>query len=100
MNDMKYMKKIVMMMLAMLPLWVSAGDHVMEATRNGERQEAKGESDAGKLTLSLVAAQNYAVEKNRSLKNASLAVQEAYAARWQTIAAMLPQVDGSYSYSN
>jgi outer membrane protein TolC len=34
------------------------------------------------------------------LKNASLAVQEAYAQRWQTIASMLPQVDGSYAYSN
>ena len=45
-------------------------------------------------------AQNYAIKQNRSLRNASLAVQEAYAKRWQTIAAMLPQVDGSYSYSN
>jgi outer membrane protein TolC len=52
------------------------------------------------LALSLKEAQEYAVNQNRSLKNASLAVQEAYAARWQTIASMLPQVDGSYSYSN
>jgi outer membrane protein TolC len=50
--------------------------------------------------LSLQEAQNHAVESNRSLKNASLAVQEAYAQRWQTIASMLPQVDGSYAYSN
>ena len=52
------------------------------------------------ISLSLSEAQSYAVNQNRSLKNASLAVQEAYAARWQTIASMLPQVDGSYSYSN
>lgn len=52
------------------------------------------------LSLSLRDAQNYAIKQNRSLRNASLAVQEAYAKRWQTIAAMLPQVDGSYSYSN
>lgn len=52
------------------------------------------------LSLSLRDAQNYAIKQNRSLRNASLAVQEAYAQRWQTIAAMLPQVDGSYSYSN
>ena len=52
------------------------------------------------MSLSLSEAQDYAVKQNRTLKNASLAVQEAYAQRWQTIAAMLPQADGSYSYSN
>ena len=52
------------------------------------------------LELSLQQAQDYAIKQNRTLKNASLAVQEAYAQRWQTIAAMLPNVDGSYSYSN
>ena len=40
------------------------------------------------------------MKQNRSLKNASLQVQEAYAQRWQTIAAMLPQVEGTYTYSN
>ena len=40
------------------------------------------------------------MKQNRTLRNASLAVQEAYSQRWQTIAAMLPSVDGSYSYSN
>jgi len=73
-----------------------AEDHVMAATRGVESQKSKVES----LSLSLKEAQDFAVEQNRSLKNASLAVQEAYAARWQTIASMLPQVDGSYSYSN
>ena len=52
------------------------------------------------LSLSLQEAQDFAVKQNRTLKNAELAVQQAYAARWQTIAALLPQVDGSYSYSN
>ncbi|MBQ8099984.1 MAG: TolC family protein [Paludibacteraceae bacterium] len=84
----------LLMAVAALPL-LRAGDHVMQATR---RQEAK-EAPAA-LTLSLREAQDYAVAGNRSLKNASLAVQEAYAQRWQTIAAMLPSVDGSYSYSN
>ena len=68
----------------------------MAATKS---QESRGKSQET-LSLSLQEAQNYAVRQNRSLKNASLAVQEAYAARWQTIASMLPQVDGSYSYSN
>lgn len=73
-----------------------AEDHVMAATKS-QKPTAKGQET---LRLSLKEAQNFAVEQNRSLKNASLAVQEAYAARWQTIASMLPQVDGSYSYSN
>lgn len=74
-----------------------AEDHVMAATKS----QAKSQKQApASLTLSLKEAQDYAVKENRSLRNASLAVQEAYAQRWQTIAAMLPQVDGSYSYSN
>ena len=72
-----------------------AEDHVMAAAKS-QKQSQSPET----LSLSLSEAQDYAVKQNRTLKNASLAVQEAYAARWQTIAAMLPQVDGSYSYSN
>ena len=74
-----------------------AEDHVMAAT-HGSRDLRK-EAPAS-LSLSLSEAQDYAVKQNRSLKNASLAVQEEYAKRWQTIAAMLPQADGSYAYSN
>ncbi|MBO4666451.1 MAG: TolC family protein [Paludibacteraceae bacterium] len=91
------MKKLLVLMMAVLPLWAIAGDHVMQATKGSSSDKS---SAPEKLTLSLNEAQNYAVDQNRTLKNASLAVQEAYAARWQTIAAMLPQVDGSYSYSN
>ena len=72
-----------------------AEDHVIAATKSSPAQQAPAS-----LSLSLEQAQEYALKQNRSLKNASLAVQEAYAQRWQTIAAMLPQVDGSYSYSN
>ena len=75
---------------------VMAEDHVMAATKS---QEAR-KSTPKVMSLSLKEAQDYAVKQNRSLRNASLAVQQAYAARWQTIASLLPQVDGSYSYSN
>ena len=71
----------------------------MAATK-GEGRKANGEGTPAILNLSLKEAQEFAVKQNRSLRNASLAVQEAYAQRWQTIAAMLPQVDGSYSYSD
>jgi len=74
-----------------------AGDHVMAATKSSKQTK---EQTPQTLELNLSEAQTYAIRQNRSLKNASLAVQEAYAARWQTIASMLPQVDGSYSYSN
>lgn len=52
------------------------------------------------LSLTLEQAQQYAVENNKSLQNASLEVRQAYAQRWQTIAAMLPQVDGTVGYTN
>lgn len=74
-----------------------AEDHVMAAT-HGSRDIQRDVPDS--LSLTLKEAQNYAIQQNRTLKNASLAVQEAYAKRWQTIAAMLPQADGSYTYSN
>lgn len=94
------MRKLVLtgMLGLLLAMSVQAEDHVLAAAKS-PKPSADG-SQPATLSLSLKEAQDYAVERNRSLKNASLAVQEAYAARWQTIAAMLPQVDGSYSYSN
>ena len=92
------MKKIVMLLFSTLLMSgvIYAEDHVMAATRTNKSSVQTPKV----LQLSLQEAQNHAVESNRSLKNASLAVQEAYAQRWQTIASMLPQVDGSYAYSN
>ncbi|MBR4564444.1 MAG: TolC family protein [Paludibacteraceae bacterium] len=93
------MKKLFLILAASLISSVSlmAEDHVMAATRSAQRSQ---DSVPALLRLSLKEAQDFAVKQNRSLRNASLAVQEAYAQRWQTIAAMLPSVDGSYSYSN
>ena len=95
------MKKQILGLLAAaiigaLPLM--AEDRVMAATKGAKVIQSQPRDSV--LSLSLKDAQEYAIQQNRSLKNASLAVQEAYAQRWQTIAAMLPQVDGSYSYSN
>ena len=53
-----------------------------------------------RIALSLQQARQYAVEHNRTLQNASLDIRKAQAARWQTIASMLPQVTASSSYSN
>lgn len=71
-----------------------AADHVMAATHSRSTQPVPSS-----LSLSLKEAQDYALEQNRSLRNASLEVQEAYAARWQTIASMLPQADLNANYT-
>ena len=85
------------MMALVMSVTMMAEDHVMAAT-HGSRDIQRDVPDS--LSLSLKEAQEYAIQQNRTLKNASLAVQEAYAKRWQTIAAMLPQADGNYTYSN
>lgn len=72
-----------------------AEDHVMVATKKAPKRDVPAE-----LSLSVEEAQDYAVKANRTLRNADLAVQQAYAQRWQTIAAMLPQADASWSYSS
>ena len=74
---------------------LQAEDHVMAATKHHETREMPAT-----LNLSLTQAQDYAVESNRSLRNANLAVQKAYAQRWQTIASMLPSADLSWSYTS
>ena len=90
-------KKIVLAigLFAFLANGMQAEDHVMAATKKAEVREVPAT-----LNLSLTEAQDYAVETNRSLRNASLAVQKAYATRWQTIASMLPSVDMSWAFQS
>ena len=91
-------KSLLFIMALVFSATMMAEDHVMAATRGASQS---GENAAPKLlSLSLKEAQDYAVGSNRTLKNASLAVQEAYAQRWQTIASMLPSADASYAYSD
>lgn len=91
------MKKLLSLMVAALVIsgGAMAEDHVMAATKKAPQRNVPKT-----LSLSLEEAQDYAIESNRSLRNADLAVQEAYAQRWQTIAAMLPQADASWAYSS
>ena len=91
-------KSLFFMMALVMSVTMMAEDRVLAAAKD---QKSRSQEDIpASLSLSLSEAQDYAVKQNRTLKNASLAVQEAYAQRWQTIAAILPQADGSYSYSN
>lgn len=55
---------------------------------------------AEKVFLSLKQAQDYALEHNRTLKNASLDIQKAQASKWKAISSMLPQVSAGVDYSN
>ena len=91
------MKKIVLAicLFAVCANGMQAEDHVLAATKKAEVREVPAT-----LNLSLAQAQDYAVETNRSLRNASLAVQKAYAQRWQTIASMLPSADLSWGYTS
>lgn len=82
-------------MALLFSVCAKAEDHVMAATRPVAQRDVPA-----RLSLSVEEAQQYAVETNRSLRNASMAIQEAYAQRWQTIAAMLPQADMSYQYQS
>ena len=52
------------------------------------------------LRLSLDEAQQYALEHNATMQNASLDVKKAELSRWQTIASMLPQVRAGFDYQN
>ena len=91
------MKKTIVIFacLALLSQIIWAEDHVMAATKPMATPQVPAQ-----LSLSLSEAQDYAVASNRSLRNADLAVQKAYAQRWQTIASMLPQVDMSWAFQS
>ena len=90
------MKKIVLSLFVFaISANIVAADHVMAATKRAPEKEVPAT-----LNLSLQEAQDYAVAENRSLRNADLAVQKAYATRWQTIASMLPSVDMSWAYQS
>lgn len=53
-----------------------------------------------KLNLTLEQAQQFALEHNRTLKNATLDIQKAEANKWSTFTTMLPQVNGQVDYAN
>ena len=52
------------------------------------------------LVLSVKDAEQYALNHNKQLQNASLEVRKAEAVKWQTLGTMLPQVKAGFDYSN
>ena len=77
------MKKIVTLILLLLTMAISNRSLAQES-----------------LTLTLDAARQYAIEYNKVLKNASLAVDAADKMYWATLSAGLPRVDATMDYTN
>ena len=61
---------------------------------------ASAQTGPRKVAFSLTEAQQFAVEHNRTLANASIDIQKAQASKWKAIASLLPQVSANGSYSN
>lgn len=80
-------KNLIVCLLTLFPMLVAVAQN--DAANTAEQ-----------MVLSLEEAKQYAVEHNRNVQNASLSVKQAEAARWQSIASMLPQVSGSLDYTN
>lgn len=59
-----------------------------------------GQAGIETIHLSLDDAQNYALEHNRTLKNAALDIRLVEAERWKNITTLLPQVSASLDYQN
>jgi len=52
------------------------------------------------LRLSLSEAEQYAVEHNATMQNATLDMKKAELAKWKTLSSMLPQVKAGFDYQN
>lgn len=75
------MKKITLLVLALLPFFLQA-------------------QDAEKINFSLEEAVSYALEHNYSVINSDRDLVDAQKQKWETIATGLPQISGAVSYQN
>lgn len=94
------MKRITLSAAALIAMLGTTTEIVAQSTESTQQTVTNTQQNDKKMSLSLQDAINYALEHNRELKNASLEVQKAEMQRWQTIAQMLLQVDGSVAYYN
>ena len=60
----------------------------------------KAQQESNELKLSLIEAQNYALQHNKMVLSAKSDVQASKAALWETISAALPQVNASASFTD
>lgn len=94
------MKRITLSAATLVAMLSGTPEIVAQSTESTQQTSIVAQNDNKKMSLSLQDAINYALEHNRKLKNASLEVQKAEMQRWQTIAQMLPQIDGNFQYTN
>ncbi len=94
------MKRITLSAAALIAMLSVTPNIVAQSTESVQQNSTSTQQNDKKMSLSLQDAINYALEHNRQLKNASLDVQKAEMQRWQTIAQMLLNVDGSVGYYN
>ncbi len=74
--------------LALVLMSALASAQVADSTQNGP------------VELTLEKAKQYAMEHNRTVQSAGLAVQKAEAAKWEALTNMLVNVDATLSYQN
>lgn len=86
---MNYTKNRMAKVLCLIAVWACS-------VSIGNAQNASNNQHS----FSVKEAEQYAIDHNRSMLNASLDVKKAEANRWQSIATMLPQVNASLDYSN
>ena len=95
-------QKILITTLATMAVSLAVGQAPADSAANSQalKADAVKADTAGTMRLTMKEAQNYAIEHNYSMQNASLDVQKAEAARWEAISTVLPQISGSIGYSN
>jgi outer membrane protein len=60
----------------------------------------KAQQESNELNLSLIEAQNYALQHNKMVLTAKSDIQASRAALWETISSALPQVNASASFTD
>ncbi len=69
------------------------------AVISGAKAQTDSTANQGPLILTLDSAKAYAVEHSKTMRTASLNIQKAEWAKWQSISNMLLNVDGTLSYT-
>lgn len=71
-----------------------------DANNDKVEQNVSGQGEKETLVLNLSEAKDYALEYNRDVQNAGLAISEANSKVWESIAAGLPQISAAADYTD
>lgn len=81
-------RKTVTAMAIVLAAGIASAQNTVDSTQTGP------------IELTLNQAKQYAIEHNKTIQSASLAVQKAEYAKWESLANMLLSIDGTLQYQN